>query len=68
METCACPSCGAPAEVEAENSYDVRPGDTVRVRCLARHWFLGPRTTLVPGPDVAVRDRGAPSVQRPPAA
>jgi hypothetical protein len=48
MEMCDCPGCGAPAEVLAEDSYDVRPGDTVRVRCVARHWFLGPRERLVP--------------------
>ena len=41
MEMCGCPDCGAPALVEEEDSYDVRPGDTVRVRCIARHWFWG---------------------------
>ena len=47
MEFCACPDCGATAEVSTEESYDAWPGDTVRVRCVARHWFLGPRRLLV---------------------
>jgi hypothetical protein len=59
MELCDCPCCGAPAEVSAHESYDMRPGDTVRVRCVARHWFLGPRRLLVPGPPpVAVPEPG----------
>jgi hypothetical protein len=48
MEICDCPECGAAAVVETEESYDSYPGDTVRVRCVARHWFLGPRDRLVP--------------------
>jgi hypothetical protein len=60
MELCDCPSCGAPAEVSAQESYDARPGDTVRVRCVARHWFLGPRRLLVPepAPPVSVAEPG----------
>jgi hypothetical protein len=60
MELCDCPSCGAPAEVSVQESYDARPGDTVRVQCLARHWFLGPRRLLVPeqAPPVAVPEPG----------
>ena len=54
MELCECPDCGLPAEVEDAGSHDDRPGDTVRVRCLARHWFLGPRRLLVPGPPLTV--------------
>jgi hypothetical protein len=56
MELCDCPECGATAEVLTQESYDAWPGDTVRVRCVARHCFLGPRRLLVPAaaqrPDV----------------
>jgi hypothetical protein len=48
MEMCSCPECGGPAVVEDHGSYDARPGDTVRVSCVSRHWFLGPRRLLVP--------------------
>ena len=48
MEMCGCPDCGAPALVEEQDSYDVRPGDTVRVRCIARALVLGPSERLVP--------------------
>jgi hypothetical protein len=48
MELCACPDCGAPAEVSTHEAYDEHPGDTVRVQCVERHWFLGPRRLLVP--------------------
>jgi hypothetical protein len=43
-----CPECGLPATV---TSYGAAAGtdgpvEVVRVRCVARHWFLGPDETL----------------------
>ncbi len=50
MELTLCPQCGAPAEVTwrfAEESTD-GPVEHVRVRCLNRHWFMGPADSLLP--------------------
>jgi hypothetical protein len=49
MELCACPQCGLPAEVIGETSGP-RARTTlelVGVRCIERHWFLGPRDRLI---------------------
>jgi hypothetical protein len=45
MELTACPECGLPAEVVAENGAGAC--DLVRVRCVDRHWFLGLRDRLI---------------------
>jgi hypothetical protein len=42
MEMCACPECGAPAEVVTGDRSGM-----VGVRCVRRHWFLGLRERLV---------------------
>jgi hypothetical protein len=62
MELCPCPECGLPAEViptdgsaaaaaapkEPDDGGDDRSASQiVGVRCIHRHWFLGPRERLV---------------------
>lgn len=47
LELCACPECGLPAEVRQERDAPHPVGDLVAVRCIQRHWFVGPRERLV---------------------
>jgi hypothetical protein len=48
FELTGCPSCGAPAEVEARAVMPTTHGDlaVVRTLCANRHWFLLPRDML----------------------
>jgi len=49
MELCACPECGLPAEVLRDDDQRWDLSEIVRVHCIDRHWFLGPRRLLVRG-------------------
>jgi hypothetical protein len=59
MEILDCPTCGAPAEVEAASTMASTGGPMghVRVRCVRRHWLLMPRELL----DSACSARVAPA-------
>jgi hypothetical protein len=48
MEILDCPTCAAPAEVEWSSSLDSSAGpvEHVKIRCVAKHWFLLPRDML----------------------
>ncbi|MGZ4595422.1 MAG: hypothetical protein ACXV3V_00725 [Actinomycetes bacterium] len=48
MEIVDCPTCGAPAEVEAWSTLGSTSGpvEHVRIRCLRRHIYLLPRDML----------------------
>jgi hypothetical protein len=40
-----CPECGLPATVTTQG-HAAGPVEFVKVRCVARHWFLGPADRL----------------------
>jgi hypothetical protein len=44
-----CPECGLPCTVESRGSWGSTGGpvEMVYVRCVDRHWFLGPADCLV---------------------
>jgi hypothetical protein len=60
MEFVACPSCGAPAEVEDWAELPSTHGALAHVRtfCVRRHWHLLPRDTIAPPVAPAAIHRG----------
>lgn len=64
MQVCGCPVCGLPAEVIDEDDARGSLGGLVRVVCVGRHWFLGPRDRLVipaePAAEPPARTAGRP--------
>ena len=50
MEIIGCPTCGAPAELDAwaTQGGSHGPVEHVKILCVRRHWALMPRDLLVP--------------------
>jgi hypothetical protein len=46
-----CPECGLPATVTSRGraASTAGPVETVALRCVLAHWFLGPADTLLAG-------------------
>jgi hypothetical protein len=50
MELTSCPECGSVAEVTRRFVAESTDGpvEHVKLRCLQRHWFMGPAASLLP--------------------
>jgi hypothetical protein len=52
LDLVACPECAMPAEVERRDVLGSTSGlvEMIKIRCLDRHWFYMPVSSLSAGP------------------